>query len=225
MPDLPRPRTALVLGATGLIGSALTSLLLADTAYNRVSVLARRALPYTHPRLQQRVADLARMAEQSEIFAGADLFCCLGTTIRKAGSQAAFRTVDHDYPLEAARLALQEGARQYFLVTAMGADPRSSIFYNRVKGEVEEAIRSLGLPALHIFRPSLLLGRREESRPGEAVASAVMRPLAFLFAGPLRRYRPIEGSAVAEAMRRVACSDTPGTHIYESDRIAAIAAQ
>lgn len=223
--ETAQPRTALVLGATGLIGSALTSLLLADPAYTRISVLARRTLPGTHPRLEQRVTDLARMAEHRDLFAGADLFCCLGTTIRKAGSQAAFRTVDHDYPLAAARLAREAGARQYLIVTAMGADLRSSIFYNRVKGEVEEAIGSLGLPALHIFRPSLLLGQRQESRPAEAIASFIVRPLAFLFAGPLRRYRPIEGAAVAEAMRRVARADTPGIHIYESNRIAAIAEQ
>lgn len=225
MTGIAQPRPALVLGATGLIGSALTALLLKDPAYSRVTILARRALPGAHPNLDQRIGDLSRMEEQSDLFAGADLFCCLGTTIRKAGSQAAFRTVDFDYPLAAARLARVSGSRQYLLVTAMGADPRSSVFYNRVKGEVEEAIRALDLPSFHIFRPSLLLGSREESRPGEAIAAAIARPLAFLFAGPLRRYRPIEGAAVAEAMRRVARSNTSGTHVYESDRIAAIAVQ
>jgi uncharacterized protein YbjT (DUF2867 family) len=216
-------KTALIAGATGLVGSALVAELLADANYGRVVALVRRPLTITHPKLVQVTVDFDRLDQYQDALQGDDLFCCLGTTIKKAGSQAAFRRVDYDYPLQLGRLARQQGVRQFLVVSALGASPRSRVFYNRVKGELEEALADLGLPALHIFRPSLLLGERSEQRPGERIAIALSRPLTPLLVGPLRKYRPIAAAAVARAMRRVALRAERGVHAYESDQIARLA--
>jgi uncharacterized protein YbjT (DUF2867 family) len=213
------PRTALLLGATGLVGGELLTLLLADPEYRQVTVLVRRNLPRTHPKLVQRVVDFKDLSKAADAYQVDDVFCCLGTTIKKAGSQEAFRVVDYTYPLESAKLAAREGAGQYLMITALGADARSSVFYNRVKGEVEEAIGKLPLKSLHIFRPSLLLGNRQESRTGEKIAVAVMKPLGFLLAGPLKKYRGIQARTVAQAMLRTAKRDVAGQHAYNSDVI------
>ena len=213
------PRTALLLGATGLVGSELLTLLLADTEYRQVTVLVRRNLPQTHPKLVQRVVDFKDLPKAADAYKVDDVFCCLGTTIKKAGSQEAFRVVDYTYPLESAKLAARQGAGQYLLITALGADAKSSVFYNRVKGEVEEAIGKLPLKSLHIFRPSLLLGNRQESRTGEKIATAVMKPLGFLLAGPLKKYRGIQARTVAQAMLRTAKQSVAGRHAYNSDVI------
>jgi uncharacterized protein YbjT (DUF2867 family) len=213
------PRTALLLGATGLVGGELLTLLLADPEYRQVTVLVRRNLSRTHPKLVQRVVDFKDLSKAADAYQVDDVFCCLGTTIKKAGSQEAFRVVDYTYPLESAKLAARQGAGQYLLITALGADAKSSVFYNRVKGEVEEAIGKLPLKGLHIFRPSLLLGNRQESRTGEKIAVAVMKPLGFLLAGPLKKYRGIQARTVAQAMLRTAKRDVAGRHTYNSDVI------
>jgi uncharacterized protein YbjT (DUF2867 family) len=212
-------RSALLLGATGLVGSELLSLLLADGEYRQVTVLVRRNLAVANPKLVQRIADFDNLAKVGDAFAVDDVFCCLGTTIKKAGSQEAFRKVDYTYPLESAKLAVQQGAKQYLIITALGANAQSAIFYNRVKGEVEEAIEQLPLNGFHIFRPSLLLGDRQESRLGEQIASVVMRPLGFLLAGPLKKYRGIPARTVARAMLRTAKQNLTGSHAYDSDVI------
>jgi uncharacterized protein YbjT (DUF2867 family) len=206
------------------VGGELLQILLASQAYGKVTALVRRPLPLTHPKLEQRVTDWDHLEDQADAFAVDDLFCCLGTTIKKAGSQAAFRKVDFDYPVALARLGKAQGLSQYLIVTAMGADAHSSIFYNRVKGEVEEAVGAVGLPSVQIFRPSLLLGDRPEFRFGERVAAVISRGMAPLMGGGLRKYRPIEGRTVAEAMCRAALSGAqPGVRIYRSDEIAALA--
>lgn len=212
-------RSALVLGATGLIGGHLVRFLLEQPEYGRVVVLVRRPLGLADPKLEERVVELDRLEEHRSLFAVDDLFCCLGTTMKKAGSQAAFRRVDYDYPLTAARLGREAGVKRYLLVTAMGADPHSRIFYNRVKGEVEEAIAGLGLPALLIFQPSLLLGERQEFRFGETVAAMLNSLIGPLMIGPLAPYRAIEGQTVARAMVRAALEGPPGIRRYRSDEL------
>lgn len=209
-------KTALIAGASGLVGGHLLRCLLESPAYDRVVALVRRPLSVTHPRLEQRTIDFDQLEQQAGEIRADDLFCCLGTTIKKAGSQAAFRKVDYHYPVALARLAARQGARQYLIVTAMGADPRSSIFYNRVKGEVEEAVKGLGLPAVHIFRPSLLLGERAEHRAREAIASVIAQVVNPLMVGPLRKVRAIPGQTVAEAMHNAAQKELTGTYIYPS---------
>lgn len=212
-------RSALVLGATGLVGGHVVRGLLEEVAYDRVVVLSRRPICMAHPKLDERQVDFDRLEEAGEAFAVDEIYCCLGTTIKRAGSQAAFRRVDHDYPLAAARLGLAAGAKRYLLVSAMGADPRSSVFYSRVKGEVEQAVAGLGYEAVQIFRPSLLLGHRLEFRLGEQVAAVLMRAAAPLMLGPLARARAIEGRTVAQAMIRVALQEPVGVRRYQNDEI------
>ncbi len=212
-------RTALVAGASGLVGGHVTRLLLADPRCDRVTVLVRRDLPLTHKKLVQRVVDFDHLAHVTDFPRVHDVFCCLGTTIRQAGSEAEFRKVDYTYVMELARVALRHRAAQFLVVTAVGADPRSRVFYSRVKGEVEDALRRLQFEGLHIFRPSLLVGSRAQSRPAEKLAMVLSPLVAWMLMGPLARYRPIRAATVARAMVRAAHPAQPGVHIYEGNGI------
>jgi uncharacterized protein YbjT (DUF2867 family) len=213
-------RRALLLGGTGLVGGELLRLLLAEPGYESVTALVRRPLPIVPPRLHAVVVDFDKPEALRASAASDDVFCCLGTTIKQAGSQAAFRKVDFDYPLACARAALEAGAGQFLVVTAVGASAKSSIFYNRVKGELEEALRALPFPrGVKVFHPSILVGERKEHRLGEGAATLVMRATAPLFAGPLQKYRAIEASAVARAMVKAALHEPPGTQVYEGKRL------
>jgi uncharacterized protein YbjT (DUF2867 family) len=213
-------KQAIVLGATGLVGGELLAKLLKTPEYDLVTVFVRKPIP-EQPKLKQIIlADFAAMDRHAEAFNGVeDVFCCLGTTIKAAGTRERFRQVDHDYPLLAANLAKAAGVRRYVLISSMGADAASKIFYSRVKGETENAIRALQLPMVSILRPSLLLGKRKDFRFGERAAAALSRPLAFLFRGGLLKYRPIEARDVAAVMLRVAQMFTPGVHVYENDQL------
>ncbi|HEX2092001.1 MAG TPA: oxidoreductase [Longimicrobiaceae bacterium] len=217
-----QPRSALLLGATGLVGGHCLELLLEDVAYREVTVVGRRTLSREHPKLRQVVVDFNRLAESADRFGAQDVFCCLGTTLRTAGSQEAFRRVDLEYPRAAAEIAVRRGAERFLLVSAMGADPGSRIFYNRVKGEVEAAVRALPFHEVVILRPSLLLGERAERRPGEMLAQRVFGPFSDLLVGPLRKYRPVHGRTVARAMVRLAKEGGEGVRVVESDRIQAL---
>lgn len=209
-------RTHLILGATGLVGREVLQLLLAEEQTSRVVAIVRRPTGVQHPKLDERVGDLSQMERHADAFAVDDIFCTLGTTIKVAGSQEAFRVVDHDLPLQAARLGLAHGARHFLIVTALGADARSRIFYNRVKGEVEDALRGLGYPRLTIARPSLLLGERAEFRLGERI---------FAHLGWLMppAYKPIEARDVARALVALSRDERPGTRIVESRALRHIA--
>ncbi len=218
-------RTALLVGATGLVGKDCLQLLLADDAWSQVTVLARRRIPSSHPKLVARLVDFDRLSQLSGFPRATDVFCALGTTIATAGSRPEFHKVDFTYVVETARLALVSGARQFLLVSALGADPSSSVFYSRVKGEAEEAVRKLGFGALQVFRPSFLAGERAEKRPLESLGVAVFSALSFALVGPLRRYRPVKSAAVAAAMVRVARREPPGFNVYESQRIESLAAE
>jgi uncharacterized protein YbjT (DUF2867 family) len=213
------PRRALVVGATGLVGSKLVDALLADPHYESVHVLVRRPFVPKRAKLREHVVDFVNL-EGFAWPAVDDVYCCLGTTIRTAGSQAAFRAVDHDYPLDVARGALAAGATQYLFVSAMGADPHSSVFYSRVKGELEAAIAALAFHAAIAFRPSLLAGDRAEHRLGERLALAVLQPLRALVPA---RFRPVADTAVARAMVDFAGRGLAGFHVIPSDVIQAFA--
>jgi len=213
------PKSAIVAGATGLVGSRLVAVLLADPDYETIHALVRHPLGIADPKLREHSVDFSRLTD----FAwpvGDDVYCCLGTTIRVAGSQAAFREVDYDYPLAIARGAQAHGAKQFLFVSAMGADARSSVFYSRVKGELEVAIAALGYGAAIAFRPSLLAGNRRENRAGERVTLTVMQPLRWLVP---RKYRPVADVAVARAMADYAKRGLAGFHVVPSDAIQAFA--
>jgi uncharacterized protein YbjT (DUF2867 family) len=202
-------RRALLIGATGLVGRELLALLLADPGYPKVTVLAR-SIPSGHdPRLTLQRVTLDRL-DQTEVPPADDAYCALGTTIRQAGSRTAFAAVDRDGVVAFARLARRAGCRRFMLVSALGADPGSAFFYNRIKGEAEQAVGELGFDALHIAQPSLLLGRRSEARPAESLAKHAVRLLAPLMIGGLRPYRPVEAGTVASQLVRAAHSEVRG---------------
>lgn len=210
---------AQVTGCTGLIGGELLRILAAEQV--EVLALARRSFiaPVGVSVVQ---ADFDNLQPSSALTC-THAFCALGTTIKKAGSQEAFRKVDFDAVLASARFARSCGAGVFVVVSALGADPDSSIFYNRVKGQMEQALRDSGIPSIYVMRPSLLVGERAESRPGEQVGNIAGMLLGPLMQGPLRKYRPIQGEDVARAMLVCARRGVPGFHTLESDKIAAAA--
>jgi uncharacterized protein YbjT (DUF2867 family) len=216
------PHTALLLGATGLVGGHVLAALLADDAYTSIVTLGRRPLAHTHPKLTHHVIDFDRLDAVAGVIRGDDVFCCLGTTIGQAGSQEAFRKVDYVYPVEIARRAHANGSAQWLMVSALGANARSPIFYNRVKAEAEAAVRALPFRGVYLFRPSLLTGNRREARKGEQMAEVVLNACSFLLHGPLRKYRAIAGATVAKALVNVAKAQPGGVQVYESDAIARI---
>lgn len=225
MNDL-RARTAVLAGATGLVGGRCLQSLLHSPAYARVIVLTRRpgfnwlSAGPAYAEVDPRVVDFDRLSPTD--LAGADqVFCALGTTIKKAGSQAAFRKVDFECIASLARAAAEAGAKRFVLVSSVGADPNSRNFYLRTKGETEQAVSALPFEAVHIFRPGLLLGHRAEKRTGERLAQIVMPAINFLLAGELRKYRAIPAETVARAMVQVIRVGNTGTRIYEYTEIRA----
>ena len=217
-------RSAVLLGASGLVGGHLLRLLASDPAYGEVRAFTRRPLGLSAGSVKEATVDFDRPESYRGHLVGVeDVFCCLGTTIKTAGSQKEFRKVDFEVPVTVAREARAAGAGRYLIVTAVGSNAKSSVFYNRVKGETEDALRTLEFPrGLQIFHPSLLLGERTESRPGERVASVLMRAARPLLAGGLARYRAIEALDVARAMRAAAARDVGGVEVYEGESLFAL---
>jgi uncharacterized protein YbjT (DUF2867 family) len=207
---VPMTRTALLAGATGLVGSNLLDQLLLDEHWDTVICVGRRLVARTDPKLDQVVVPFP---EIGDVPAADDVFSCLGTTIKLAGSQDAFRAVDHDAVVNLAASALRSGAKQFLHVTALGASAGSRIFYNRVKGETERDVAAVGLTTTIAFRPSMIDGQRpDESRPGESFGLVAMRAV-----GPLLgKYRPNKASDIAAAMIREAKAGTSGDRVVEA---------
>lgn len=211
-------KTAIVIGATGLTGHLLTQLLLDHPAYHTVKVLVRHDFSLLHPKLQVHQTNFQDEAQLKNLLRGDELFCCIGTTIRKAGSQAAFRAVDFDIPVKAARLAAQNGIRQLLVVSSLGANAASSNFYLRTKGEMEAEVLKAGVPVTVCVRPSMLLGHRQELRVGERIGQWLIQAVHPLLQGSWRKYRGIQAVQVARAM--VALAQHPPDHaIIESDEL------
>ena len=214
-------RTALLLGASGLVGRHVFRRLVSDARWSRVVTLGRRPMPTAFDTHEHHIVHFDELATYAAHFACDDLFCVLGTTMKQAGSREAFRRVDLEIPFEAAQLAHSAGASQMLLVSALGADPGSRIFYNRTKGEAEQAISEVGFEAVQLVRPSLLAGDRRESRLGERIGLAVLKPLSPLLRGPLSALRPTEAEDVAAALVALAAARPTGVHTYEPDAIRA----
>jgi len=213
----------LVAGASGMVGRALVRRMLADPKGPRVVAVGRRPLGIADGRLAEVRVDLSRPGDVALPRARTAL-CALGTTMAKAGSEEAFRAVDVGAVVAFARLARRAGATRFLLVSALGADPGSRVFYNRVKGEAEEALKAVGFEGLALFRPSLLVGEREEIRPAERVAIVASGLFSWAMAGPLARWRPVPAEAVAAAMLAVAGGALEGTRVVENDEIHRLAA-
>jgi uncharacterized protein YbjT (DUF2867 family) len=183
-------KTATVIGATGLIGSHLVELLQDDQAYSTIKVIVRRAVTFNHPKIQVILIDFSDQEALRSAIAGSDaVFCAAGTTQKKVkGDLEAYRRVDYDIPVNAARHCAGESCLNYLLVSSVGANSKGNNFYIKLKGEVEDMVKTIGIPCVHIFRPSMLLGKRAESRPAEKIAQVIMKGLSCLVPS---KFKPI----------------------------------
>ena len=212
-------KSALLVGATGLVGGLVIEELLKDDYFSEVKVFVRKTLNIIHPKLKEIIADFNKLEDYKNDINADVVFCCLGTTIKTAGSQEAFKKVDFEYPLQVAEIARQNGTEKYLIITALGASKTSMIFYNRVKGEVEEAIGKLNFDAFHILQPSLIIGERKESRAGEGIAQKLSPLYDTLMFGPLAKYKSIKAVQIAKAMVHYSKSDVKGILRHESDEL------
>lgn len=210
--------TALIAGASGLVGGECLRRLLASETYSKVTVVTRRSMGAAakHPKLREIVVDFSQLDGVEAKLRADHVFCALGTTIRKAGSQEKFRLVDFEYPRHLAQLTLANGARHFSLVSALGASSSSGVFYSRVKGELEDALRAMGWPSLCVVRPSVIAGDRQESRPLERLSELVLR------FGPAT-YRPVAAGKIAAAMIATAQREPRGVTLIESREISRVA--
>lgn len=209
--------TAIVIGATGQVGSLLVTHLLQDPYYEKVRVLVRRAYDRLDPKLESKLVNFSHLPSlKAALGNGQTLFCCIGTTMKQVkGDKVLYREIDLDIPVNSGRLGYENGIRQFVLVSAVGADPRSRSFYLQLKGEVEKKLEVISFESLYIMRPSLLLGQREASRPVEDLARILMPPLSSLLRGKWAKYKPIPSSEVALAMIAAAKQSVKGVHICE----------
>lgn len=214
-------QTAVVIGATGLIGSQVVQLLLNDTHFQEVRILVRQPISPTHPKLVCEVVSFDNYADLKEkIGSGHSIFCCVGTTLKKVnGNKELYKKVDYDIPVNCAHAAFGNGFKKYLLVSSVGARKDSRNFYLNLKGSVEDAIAKVQFASTHFFRPSVLLGDRQEFRLGERVAQGAMSVFSFLLQGSLSKYRPVQSRDVAKAMVTAAKSDRQGLHVYEYNAI------
>jgi uncharacterized protein YbjT (DUF2867 family) len=212
--------TAILAGATGLVGGECLRLLLDDPRYERVMVVTRRDIggAAQHDKVRQVIVEFEQLGEKRTRLRGDHVFCALGTTIRKAGSQDRFRQVDYEYPLRLAQLTLRNGARHFSLVSALGASRSSPFFYSRVKGETEQGLREMGWPSVSIVRPSVIAGERAESRPLERLSEHLLR-----FAPAT--WRPVPARDIAAAMIAAAQREAPGVTVIESREISGFGQQ
>lgn len=211
-------KTAIIIGATGLVGKHLVRLLIADSYFGKVKVFVRRSTGITHPDLQEFIIDFNNLLSIKEEITGDVLFSTLGTTIKQAGSKDAQYLVDFTYQYKFAELASENGVADYFLVSSSGANSKSRMFYIRMKGELDDAVGNLTFNKIRIFRPSLLLGSRPEQRIGELIGSVIINLIKYI--PTAKKYRGIKGEEVAHAMINVSKKENP-THIqyYTLDEI------
>lgn len=209
-------KTALVFGATGLVGGYLVEELLISSEYDKVKIFGRRKIESDNPKVEEYIVDFDKMEESKELFYGDDIFICLGTTIKKAGSYDRMEQIDWHYPASIAKIARQNGVNNIAVVSSIGAKKDSKNKYLRIKGEMESEILNLNFSNIAIVRPSILLGRRNESRFGESAGKVVIQALGFLMIGGLKKYKGIHGRKVARAMM-VILNENLDEKIYQSD--------
>lgn len=215
---------ALIFGASGLTGSELLKLLIELNYYDEVVSFVRKETTPDGPRCRNILSDYNNLSMYVHEFKGADIFCCLGTTIRKVNyNKEAFKKADLYLPLEIAQLGAEFGSKQFLVISSLSANANSNVFYSKIKGEMQEKLKAIKLYSIHVFQPSLLLGERKEYRLGERIGAAVLKGFNIFLSGRLFKYRAIKSYDVAKAMIQVARNYTPGFHIYTSDQIQKIA--
>ncbi|MDX1462641.1 MAG: NAD(P)H-binding protein [Marinirhabdus sp.] len=212
-------QTAIILGATGLVGGKLLDLLLKEENYETVKVFGRSSTERSHPKIEEHLGDLFEMSQFSDVFTGDVVFCCIGTTKAKTPDKTTYKKIDHGIPVTAAALAKANGIPQFQVISAMGADSSSSTFYNKVKGEMERDVQGKGVPQTYVLRPSLIGGDRDENRFGERMAQLAMSVFGFLVP---KQYKMIEPETIAKAMIKIA-TEGYGKQIIPSDEIKEIA--
>jgi uncharacterized protein YbjT (DUF2867 family) len=206
-------KTAIVLGATGLVGGILLDLLLKDERYAKVVVFSRKELDVSHAKLNVHIGDLFQLEAFGDLFQGDEVFCCVGSTQAKTPDLKVYRKVDYGIPVAAAKLCKQNEIRTLVIVSALGADAKSSLFYNKMKGEMEDAVIGLNIEKTHIVQPALIGGKRNEKRPGESFFKFLLGAVDGIMVGPLKKYRMIMPEIIAAAMLWLA------NNPYESKRI------
>lgn len=206
-------KTAIVLGATGLVGGILLDLLLKDERYGKVLVFSRRKLGVTHSKMEIHLGDLFQLEGFDDHFQGDEVFCCIGSTKAKTPDLEVYKRVDLGIPLATARLCNQKGIKTLIIISAMGANPKSSLFYNRIKGEMEEVVLAENIEKTHFVQPALIGGKRNEKRPGESFFKTLFDLIDFLMVGPLKKYKIIMPQTIAKAMLWLA------NHSYDKKRI------
>lgn len=215
-------KKVILLGATGLTGSILLQRLLDDERIEKVITFNRSALQRTHPKLTSIQTDLYQLEQQADAFYADVVFCCIGTTKAKTPDQNEYRKIDYGIPLAAAKLCKQNGIPRLIVISALGANPESPVFYNRLKGEMEKAVLAQKLPLTYILQPSLIAGNRQEIRTGEWVGKQVARLINPFLIGGLRKYRSIHPEDIARAMLYLGFHDLPEQRI-SSDYISELA--
>jgi len=210
--------TATLIGATGLIGNYLLEELLKDDFYDNIRILIRRPTEHNHPKLEKKLVDFSDAESFRLALDESDaVFCAVGTTQKKVkGDKAAYRRIDYDIPVNAARFCKTNGCNKFVLVSSVGANSKSNNFYLKLKGEVEDAVKEVGLKSVHIMRPSVLKGERKESRLGEKISNAIMSGFSFLIPS---KYKPVHGSKVAKAMLVASKTTMEGFFVYEFKEI------
>ena len=211
-------KTAIVFGATGLVGSHIVKQLINNEDYGKVKVFGRRAIGYTDPKVEEYIIDFDKLADAAEDIKGHVVYCCLGTTIKKAKNETAYRKVDYDMPVDIAHIAEKNAIDSYIVVSSIGASIDSKNFYLHMKAEMETTLKRYNFKRLKIVRPSFLLGNREEFRLMEWVGKSISLLISPLMVGKLKKYRPIHAKKVAAAMIRLADDDS-GQIIYESNEL------
>jgi uncharacterized protein YbjT (DUF2867 family) len=208
----------LVVGSTGLIGGAFLNLMRNDPSAGNILALTRRAIPHLEKtrHIQQAIIDFYNLAACGHLIAARTLVCTLGTTIKKAGSKEKFRQVDYQLPMDVASYATKNGCEKLILISAVGADANSSVFYNKVKGELERDIQKLSFQAVHIIRPSLLMGDREEFRLGEEIGKRLIQPFSFLIPD---KFKPVHADVIAGKINSLLSDNRQGVYVYEGKQI------
>jgi uncharacterized protein YbjT (DUF2867 family) len=215
-------KTALILGASGLVGQGLAKILIDSPEYSEVTLLVRKKLNIDSKKIHQEKVDFDDLENYYSFFNVDSVFCCLGTTIKIAKTKENFMKVDLEYPVKSAKLTKEAGKGSFFVISAMGSNEKSKVFYNEVKGRLEKQLIEMNLGTLHIFKPSMLTGDRKEFRLGEKVALTLSKIMSFVFIGSLKKYKPIKVRQVALAMYKASLKLGKGTYVHESDEMLSI---
>jgi uncharacterized protein YbjT (DUF2867 family) len=211
-------KTAIILGGTGLTGGLVLEILLNDERYDCVKLFSRNSVGQKHPKLKEFLVDVLDLESVKSDFTANEVYCCIGTTKKKTPDQDLYTKIDFGIPAEAAKLCVENGVHTMAIISAIGADPKSKIFYNRTKGSMEQAVLNSRIERTFILRPSLISGNRKEKRFGEKVGSVIFKILSPLFIGSLRKYRAVNAESIANRMVQLANSDAP-SRIVESNEI------